>query len=234
MSRLRTFVLSAESAGVLFDVDGTIADSDPIHFEAYNLALQQLQAERMTWADYVRECLERNAKVETMARQKGWAIDVNSLYPLKTKFFSSLIQKVLLRPGLEELLRRIRAVGIPVGLVSNGRRSSLEAILNSCWNGRWPEVIVSAEDLGIRAKPEPWGYELAASRMKRDVARCLVFEDAPTGIRAAKAAGMHCIGIEGSLYKRERLSEADMVICSFLDVRAVLSEQTLTISSQGT
>lgn len=98
-------------------------------------------------------------------------------------------------PGAVELLHDLRAAGTPVGLASNSRRVFLEAALAGAGLGQdLFGVVLAAEDAG-EPKPAPDLYLLAARALGADPGACVALEDSPTGVAAARAAGMTVVGV---------------------------------------
>ena len=97
----------------------------------------------------------------------------------------------------------------PLAVVSGATRSEVELVLRAAGLDVF-EVIVSAEDV-TRGKPDPEGYVLALRRLRLQAADAVAIEDAPPGIAAAKAAGLSCVAVLGTV-PRERLGEADEIV----------------------
>lgn len=113
-------------------------------------------------------------------------------------------------PGACAVLRAER----PVAIVTSGGRALAEARLRAAGLPR-PEVLVSAESVS-RGKPDPEPYLLAARRLGVSPGRCTVFEDAPAGVRAGKAAGMRVVALSTTVSARE-LGEADHIVANLAE-----------------
>lgn len=101
---------------------------------------------------------------------------------------------VVLMPGVRELLDALSAAGVALAIGSSGVRSNLDLTVEECGlTGRFA-AIASLEDI-TRGKPDPEVFLVAAAKCGIEPSRCVVFEDAPVGIRAAKAAGMRAVGV---------------------------------------
>ena len=212
---------------ILFDFDGTIVDTEPLHLEAFRRVLGPFDID-ITDADYEarylagtdRECLERmladygredlRPRFEALLAEK---IDV---------FARSVTADPPLFPGVRELLTAARAAG-PLALVTGSvgdvvRRQLAAAGLDGTFT-----VLVSAEDVG-RGKPDPEPYRLAIGRLRADVlpdlepGACLAIEDTPSGIESARGAGLRTLAIANSR-PPEALAAADRVARSWADVR---------------
>lgn len=125
---------------------------------------------------------------------------------------------VLVMPGAAELVRSIPRGRW--GVVTSGSRLLARARLPFC-GLPVPEVLVTSDDV-TNGKPDPEPYLKGAAGLGFDPAECLVIEDAPAGIEAARAAGMKVIGIT-STYRAEALTQADAVIARLAQVQVTLN-----------
>jgi HAD superfamily hydrolase (TIGR01509 family) len=116
-------------------------------------------------------------------------------------------------PGAVELIERL-AGSVPLGLVSNTRRSLMQTVLRAFPAAARYDVIVSGEEAA--PKPAPDLYLLACARLGVDPGRAVALEDSPAGVRAAKSAGLTCIGVPSD--PRHPLDEADHVVGSLLEL----------------
>jgi HAD superfamily hydrolase (TIGR01509 family) len=114
--------------------------------------------------------------------------------------------KIVLMPGVAELLDALSASGVLLAIGSSGVRANLELTVESCGLAGRFAAIASLEDIH-RGKPDPEVFLVAARKAGVAPARCAVFEDAPVGIQAAKAAGMYAVGV-GTTHPLESLREA--------------------------
>jgi beta-phosphoglucomutase-like phosphatase (HAD superfamily) len=111
----------------------------------------------------------------------------------------------------------VREAGLKQCIVSSTPRANIELVLDSLGVKALLDAIVGEEDVS-RGKPDPQGFLLGAERLGVPPPECVVFEDAPEGIAAGKAAGMRCIGV-ATTRPPERLGEADLVVPSLEDAR---------------
>ncbi len=214
-------IVLADVGAVLFDVDGTLCDSLPLHFEAYNSALAELSVDAMGWSDYVEACLRRGGTVEDLLAARGLTIDRPLLLRAKTRWYREIALRHLRpRDGLQALWTALRGRGVRIGVVSTARRSSVEVSLSCCALSGAPDAIVAREDLGERIKPDPRCYLLAADRVAMAPAACVAFDDAPAGMAAAVAAGMRCVGVRSRIFGAAEVAGALAVIGDFTQVEA--------------
>jgi beta-phosphoglucomutase len=197
-------------AGVVFDMDGTLLDNMPFHEEAFNTfaarhGLPALTLETRKWMDGKRNRdifpYLFSARTLTPAEVERLADEKESLYrQLSRGRLASL-------PGLDRLLARLEALGIPVSLATSAPRANVEHTLAELGlSARF--ATVARSDEVAHGKPFPDVFLEAARKMGVPAAQCLAFEDAPAGIIAARAAGMQCIGVSTS-YPRELLEDTD-------------------------
>ena len=116
---------------------------------------------------------------------------------------------VELTPGAAEFVARLSAAA-PLALASNTRRTLVEHVLGATPMRDRFDVLVCGDEAA--PKPAPDLYLLACARLGVAPARCLAFEDSPTGVRAAKAAGLTCVGVPSD--PRMPLPDADLVVAS--------------------
>lgn len=124
-------------------------------------------------------------------------------------------------PGIGDILSLIERRGLPFALVSGGTKMSLERSLPPMLVRRF-RILVSADDV-TEGKPSPEPYLKAANLLAVEPRHCLVIENAPMGIRAAKAAGMRCIALCTTL-PAARLSGADATAKDHAELMAMLEE----------
>ncbi len=113
-------------------------------------------------------------------------------------------------PGAVDLVRRLGQLGVPLGLVTSAGRRYAEQNLTRLGIRPLFSVVVTAEDVAV-GKPDPQGYRAAGAALGVAPASCVVFEDAPAGVAAAKAAGMYCVAVTTS-HPAAELTAADQVV----------------------
>lgn len=180
---------------VLFDCDGVLVDSEPAglallqgDFSARGLHLSIAEMERL----FVGGTIETLRKT---ANEMGAGLDPEWVDDFYARLYARLREGTALIPGIEALLDRLDAAGIAYAVGSNGRRAKMEATLGqhpALW-ARLQDRLFSGQELGC-PKPEPGLYLHAAAFLGVAPEHCVVVEDSATGARAAKAAGMRCLG----------------------------------------
>jgi len=177
----------------IFDVDGTIADTMPLHYEAWIDALGP-------WARFFPEEVfyslggTKTDRVAEIVRERANAgFDAAEIVHKKeTYFLHHLGDAIPIQPVID-VIAEWRGK-IPMAVASGGFRRVVEETLRGVGLDGYFEVLVAAEDV-VHGKPDPEPFLKAAEMLGVNPAKCLVFEDSPTGIAAAKAAGMAWVEI---------------------------------------
>ena len=209
---------------VVFDFDGVIVNSEPLHYRALHdaLATEQVQiTEEEYWGSYlaydnrgaIRRALERHGEPASPERVEGLAAHMVTR-------FEELIPEIPVFPGAVELVRAL-ADEVPLAIASGARREEVDATLRSVGLRDAFQTIVGAEDVP-RTKPDPAPFLEAARHLAAHVdglppADCIAFEDSVPGIASALAAGMKVVGIAHS-YPAGKLQAAHRVVDSLVDV----------------
>lgn len=177
-------------AAVLFDMDGTLVDTEVLWWETACEVAAGL-GHRLTDAD-APEVVGR-AVADTAAHLIGVTGGDSSALPrtaaeLTDSFFRKVDAGAPLRPGAAELLASLEAAGVPFALVSASPRSVVDAVVAGSLAGVDFAFTLSADDT-VRTKPHPDPYRAAAERFAADPAACVAVEDSPDGTASADAAG---------------------------------------------
>ena len=211
---------------VIFDFDGVIADSESLHLRAFQRTVEPLGL-RLSAGDYYSRYLafdDRTFFAEFL-RDNGRAAGgdaVAELVERKAVFFEeSAGEDIRIFPGVEEFLGLVSGK-YPAAIGSGAFRSEIEVILERKGLSDFFGFVVGAEDTRD-SKPSPEVYIRCLAMLRSgfdatvSASRCVVFEDSPHGVLAAKRAGMKCVGITNSC-PGEKLAGADRVIGSFFDI----------------
>lgn len=180
--------------GYIFDCDGTIADTMPLHYLAWQHALGPYAKDFPEDLFYQWGGTKTNRIVELLNELHSRDLNVNEIVHLKeTWFVDHLGDAQPIKPAVE-ILQTLAAEKKLIALASGGFRHVIDKILKTIkLEGIFP-VIVTADDV-IHGKPDPEPFLKAASLLGAAPSKCLVFEDSPTGIKAAVAAGMQWVEV---------------------------------------
>ncbi|WP_372798585.1 HAD family hydrolase [Pontiella sp.] len=202
-------------SAVIFDFDGIIVDSEPMHFRAFNEVLNPIDIE-ISWEDYCEIYIgfdDRDAFREAFGRNKRKFTEkeMKRLIAEKADIFQKYIREdeVTPLPGAVELIKSI-PVRLPVALCSGALREDIDPIIRKLGIERCFSQIVTAEDTP-KSKPDPAPYRLTCEKLGvEDPSTVVAIEDTPAGIMSAKGAGLKVLAVTNS-YDRDYLMEADAV-----------------------
>jgi beta-phosphoglucomutase len=177
---------------VLFDLDGTLVDTMPLHFKCYAEVLAQrgLHLSHECFMGAVGSpAAEAIPRFLTRAGRKSWdASEIREIHQCKKQLFHHLLECTAI-PELPAARLLGALADVKLGLVSSGNRAGVEAILSRMDWGQRFDVIVTGDDVA-RGKPHPDPYILAAKLLGVEPSACLVLEDTKDGLASARAAGM--------------------------------------------
>ncbi len=210
--------MSVKIAAVIFDMDGLLIDSEPLAKEAWQAAVRVYDAELGT-ALFDRMLGRRQIECAALVqRELGLPVAPEALCRQRNDLFLQMLPgRVRPMPGACELVRELQARGVRRALATSGERSYVNVVLRELALEAAFDACVVAEDV-TRGKPAPEVYLLAAERLAAPPDRCLVLEDAPNGIAAAKAAGCRSVAVPNAFTRDLDLSAADARLPSLLAV----------------
>jgi HAD superfamily hydrolase (TIGR01509 family) len=205
-------------AAIIFDFDGVIVHSEPLHMRAILHAFAPLGVafdEATYYAKYV--AFSDKDLFPTIARDFGlaWNDDVQQrTLQAKWDAYDALVGtgEVGVFGGTLSLIEAARAAGVPIAVCSAATRRDIERSLGSLGLLKAFATIVSADDVPV-SKPDPACYALAAQRLGLAPAACVAIEDSPGGMRSALGAGLACIAVCHTL-PASRLAGATRVVQS--------------------
>ena len=186
----------------LFDCDGTIVDSMPLHFVAWGKALSEWSCTFSEDQFYAWGGRPVDEIIRALNKAQGLHMPVDELMQRKEAYYRDMLHDL---QGVPEVLEHIeRSYGvIPFAVVSGSPRESVEASLDVLGIRDRFEVLVCAGEYA-KGKPNPEPFQKAASLLGIHPEDCLVFEDADPGIAAAEAAGMQWVKIESPIVRAAR------------------------------
>jgi HAD superfamily hydrolase (TIGR01509 family) len=202
---------------LIFDVDGTLSDTDPVHlkaFEAY-LAPHGISVDEAFYRTRISG--RTNAAIFADIFPGRDPAELDRFGDEKEALYRSMAPDLPPLDGLAPLLDWAEARGLKLGVVTNGPRLNLEHALEALGIRERIGVHLAREDVA-RGKPDPLPYLTALDRLGVTAAEAVVFEDSPAGVRAAKAAGIFTFGLLTSQPEAELLKAgADATIRDFSD-----------------
>ncbi len=202
---------------VIFDMDGVIVDTEPVHYYAYQRHFADLG---IVVPDEVYATFTGNSTRNIYQKLKEkFALEeeVDKLVNIKRALFNDAFdtkEDLFLLPGVEGLITELHAKGMNLILASSSAHVTIRRIFDRFKLHQYFSHIVSGEEFP-RSKPDPAIFLRAVELSGDPASQCIVIEDSTNGIRAAKAAGIFCIGYDSENSKMQDLSLADMTISHF-------------------
>jgi beta-phosphoglucomutase len=219
----------AKFKALLFDLDGTLVDSEHFHFNTWNelLAESNIQLEYSDFlknyagiplpgnAKRLKELYEIESPLELLISKK----EDLTVERLKTSTIN-------LMPYVQETLDFFKSKGLVMALVTASKRADVDEMFRKNGLDEYFSLLITRSDV-INSKPDPESYNLAVERLGLQKSECLVFEDTLNGLRAAKAAGLTCFAIQANTDDHLKLSAADKIFLDFQIVKDFLIENEL-------
>ena len=207
---------------VIFDMDGVIVDTEPVHHYAYFQHFKQLNIEvsEELYQTYTGNST-RNV-FQKIKAQFNLPDDVEDLILTKRRLFNDAFdtkEDLYLIEGVEDLIKDLHANGIQLILASSASKVTIDRVFNRFNLNSYFTHKVSGEDFP-KSKPHPAIFEHAVSLSFAPIENCIVIEDSTNGVEASVAAQIYCIGYESLHSKNQDLTKANIVIKHFKDLNA--------------
>ena len=180
---------------VIFDLDGVIFFSEPLSHKAWN-AFLQTRGEQLSLEEYA-QLIGKDSQfsVDLVRKQKGLDLPPEDILREVWENKQGILRaEAKPAPGVLDLLEVLQASGIHIGLGSNSKRTYVDLALETMRLKKYFEAVVTADEVRS-GKPAPDIYLQAAEALDQDPGHCLVIEDSPSGVLAARAAGMRCVAV---------------------------------------
>ncbi|MBC7642966.1 MAG: HAD family hydrolase [Flavobacterium sp.] len=205
---------------VIFDMDGVIVDTEPVHHYAFNQHFKELniQVSQEMYASFTGNSTKN--VFEKLIWAFGLPQNVNDLVNRKRDLFNEAFDKkedLFLLDGVLDLIKDLHSKGMQLVLASSSANVTIDRIFKRFDLHQYFSHIVSGEDFE-RSKPDPAIFVHAAFLSKTNVANCIVIEDSTNGIIAAKSADIFCVGYDSPNSKLQDYSLADIVIADFKEL----------------
>jgi HAD superfamily hydrolase (TIGR01509 family) len=224
---------------LIFDVDGTLADTEETHRQAFNYAFLRFDLGWEWSKPLYRELLKISGGrerivhyVETLRVPSPERARLRELVPAihreKTRCYTELIAdgRCPLRPGIVRLLDEARAAGTRLAIASTSATANTQALLGRHLGAGAPRMfsaIACGEHVRLK-KPAPDIYQLALAMLGEEARRCVAFEDSINGVRAAKAAGLYTVVTPSVWTAGDDFADADLVLPHLGDPRDCLPD----------
>jgi HAD superfamily hydrolase (TIGR01509 family) len=194
------------TAGLIFDCDGTLADTMPVHYRAWVKVLAGVGIPFGEVRFYQLGGIPTAKIIRILSDETGVPVtdrQIERMTVAKEELFLEMLDAVTPIEPVREIAGRYRG-SLPLAVASGGYRAVVERTVQFVGMGDWFGAVVCAEDV-TRHKPEPDVFLEAARRLGVDFARCVVFEDTDIGLEAARRAGM--VGVDVRAWLPPRAGE---------------------------
>lgn len=183
---------------IIFDMDGTLVNTEPLHCKAWLHVLRKrgLHYDENWFSQWIGKADRFLA--QGVIEERGLDLAPRILQLEKEVLFHSLAEKeTQIFPGLSDLLAAVKS-RLPMAIATNSSRKDAEKVFIPTQLDQWMQAVVTADDVE-RLKPDPDMYLLAAKEIGVPPEYCLVIEDSEAGARGAVAAGMYVLGLTSSI-----------------------------------
>lgn len=179
---------------VLFDIDGTLADTDSVHARCWRDALLEIEGYSFEVEEYLDQCITGAINPLEFVARRFPGVDISRLAARKAQLYRNALPTVELNDGATELIGSLSELAVPIGVVSSGSSSSAYSFLDICWPTSPPAVVVTRDTFHER-KPAPGPYAHALFELGIEPSRAVVFEDSISGEISAVAAGANVVSL---------------------------------------
>ena len=211
---------------VIFDMDGVIIDTEPLHHHSFFTQFAELGVS-VSAAEYATFLGKSTRNVFQLLRQRyGLAPEVEALVQRKRELFNQAFDEAAglsLLPGVRGLIEDLRHHGIQLVVASSASKATIARVFDRFGLGPYFTHRISGEDFA-ESKPNPAIFLRAAELAATPVTECMVIEDAANGVAAAKAAGIYCIAYASPHSEGQNLHQADRIIRHFAELSAASIE----------
>ena len=204
---------------MLFDMDGVLVDSEPIHFKARKMTMSRYGITIEDEELYGYQSTPMSTFIAGINKSRGTSIDADEAaqfqkIDFKTAFNDSEIVAI---DGIPEYLEKLDALKVPMAIASSSTPELIREVTKRLGITKYFREFVSGYEVE-KPKPDPCVYLTAAKKINVDPAQCIVLEDSHNGVLSAKAAGMFCIGFRSPHSGNQDLSTADLIVNSIRDI----------------
>ena len=212
---------------VIFDMDGVLVDSSEAHFQAWQGLGMEIGKPFTRELFQLTFGMHNQQIVPLWMEQEVEQAELDRLANIKETTYRRLVTELMRPiPGVIDLVAALHAEGVTMAVGSSGPLPNIQLVLQQLGISHFFSALSTGEDVR-HGKPDPEVFLVAARRLGRPPSRCVVLEDAPQGVEAARRGGMAVLGITSS--RAEEDLQADRVVASFeglrpADLRALLVE----------
>lgn len=216
-------------AAILFDMDGTLLDSEHLHWDSAMEVIAKFRRKESP-APRIQDWIGWNETEFWTAMRADFDLEPDhaELTDLRSKIFAQLFEEEgpQWMPGVMPLLESLRRTGLPMAVVTAAPRQQLDMVAEHGEFGRWFQTWLSGETDTPRSKPHPDPYLEAAQRLEVAAKDCLAIEDSPTGTASAAGAGCYTIAVPSLPLPAELFAAANRIMLDLREVRTWLLDRS--------
>lgn len=203
--------------GVIFDMDGVLVDSAEAHFQSWQ-RLGRQQGVQLTQEQFSATFGRQNRDIIPLLFGEVSEPALREMADRKERIYRDLVRaNPPIVEGAIDLVVSLHEAGAQLAVGSSGPRANIDLILEAMGVQDQVRVVVSSDDVS-RGKPDPQVFSMACNRLGLPSRHCVVIEDAPSGVEAARAAGAHCVAVLMH-HSRESLKRAHRIVEKIADLR---------------
>ncbi len=216
---------------VLFDLDGTLIDSEHFHYECWIDILKEFNVS-ITYEDWIKNYagIPLPSNCENLRNRFNLDIPLAELIEWRERLSAEGFanRDIQLMPFASEAITFYKAQGLMLAVVTASPRVDVDLIFNRNGLAHYFNTMVTRTDV-TQTKPDPECYLLACERLGIEKQECIVFEDTINGLRAAKAAGLKCLVVQHDETQHEKLANADQIFLDMAEARVFVAREFLEV-----
>jgi HAD superfamily hydrolase (TIGR01509 family) len=216
---------------LIFDVDGTLAETEEAHRHAFNETFSDIGLGWSWNKELYRELLKTTGGKERMAAYQALlgtselsTVEITKIHVQKTAKYAELLAqgKLELRLGVADTISKARDAGLKVAIATTTNTPNVEALCQCCWSRPATEVFdhIAAGDMVANKKPAPDVFLLALEQLGLPAENCIAFEDSRNGVLSAKGAGLRVLITPSWYTANDDFSDAEWVFDSLQNTEA--------------
>jgi pseudouridine-5'-monophosphatase len=216
--------LQSRPEGIIFDLDGTLLDTEPLYTEATQKVLDPFG--HIYSMELKKRCMGGDSRLSAQMTidEYDLPMSVDEYLSTRNVYLLELFPTSPEIKGAGEFVSALADTQIPFGLATSSHKPLCDIKLCSKdWGSSFHSIVCGDNEAVKKGKPEPDIFLVCADLLNIPAGNCVVFEDSPTGIKAARSAGMRVIGINSQYVDLADLTEAEIIIDSYHELLPLVS-----------